>query len=262
MHKSKTYEDVRFSADTLREAVTQVRSLLKEPDAGFNDTIFIVGTEDSQWTYNTVDEFYSEYRASKHAAYMCLILDPYVIEVDIYSRVTKVRIAGHSRGEIESVFEVFERNVEKAKLPLAQKSETTKPIVFIGHGRSSTWRDLKDHLQDKHQVKVVAYETGARAGHTIRDILVDLIGRSSFALLVLTSEDEQADGSMRARQNVIHEAGLFQGRLGFHRAIMLLEEGVDEFSNVAGIQHLQFSKGNIKEVFGEVLATLKREFGQ
>jgi hypothetical protein len=39
-----------------------------------------------------------------------------------------------------------------------------------------------------------------------------------------------------------------------------LEEGVDEFSNIAGIQHIPFSKGHINGTFGEVLAVIKREF--
>jgi predicted nucleotide-binding protein len=38
----------------------------------------------------------------------------------------------------------------------------------------------------------------------------------------MTAEDEQADGNHHARMNVIHEVGLFQGRLGFERAIVLL----------------------------------------
>jgi len=123
------------------------------------------------------------------------------------------------------------------------------------------WRDLKDHLAEKHGYQVEAYEVGARAGHTIRDILANMLQKSSFACLVLTAEDEMADGKMRARQNVIHETGLFQGRLGFKRAIVLLEDGAEEFSNISGIHQIRFGKGNIKETFGEVLATLRREFG-
>jgi predicted nucleotide-binding protein len=119
---------------------------------------------------------------------------------------------------------------------------------------------LKDHLTDKHGYKIEAYETGARAGHTIRDILDEMASKSSFALLVMTGEDEDKSGNSRARQNVVHEVGLFQGRLGFSRAIVLLEEGTEEFSNMFGIQQIRFSKNNIRETFGEVLATLKREF--
>ena len=122
------------------------------------------------------------------------------------------------------------------------------------------WRDLKDHLQDKHGYSIEAYEVGARAGHTIRDMLEQMLSSSSFAILVLTAEDETSNGKFLARQNVIHETGLFQGRLGFNRAIVLLEKGTEEFSNIHGIEQIRFSKNNIKETYGEVLATLKREF--
>ena len=87
-----------------------------------------------------------------------------------------------------------------------------------------------------------------------------MLSKTSFAILVLTGEDKMPEGSFRARQNVVHEAGLFQGRLGFNRAIILLEAGTEEFSNVQGIEQIRFGKGNINETFGDVLATLRREF--
>jgi len=40
-----------------------------------------------------------------------------------------------------------------------------------------------------------------------------------------------------------------------------LEDGTEEFSNIHGINQIRYGQGNIKETFGEVLATLKREFG-
>jgi predicted nucleotide-binding protein len=87
-----------------------------------------------------------------------------------------------------------------------------------------------------------------------------MVSSASFALLVHTAEDEQADGSMRARENVVHETGLFQGRLGFERAIVLREDGCADFSNISGLQEIRFHEGNIRETFGEVVATIRREF--
>ena len=78
----------------------------------------------------------------------------------------------------------------------------------------------------------------------------------------MTGEDKTEDGGIRARQNVVHELGLFQGKLGFTKAIVLLEDGTEEFSNIHGINQIRYGKGNIKKTFGEVLATLKREFGR
>jgi predicted nucleotide-binding protein len=80
---------------------------------------------------------------------------------------------------------------------------------------------------------------------------------AAFAFIVMTADDEQADGEMRAHQNVIHEAGLFQGRLGFERAIVLVEEGCSGFSNIDGLTVIRFPPGRIRSSFGDVQRTLK-----
>ena len=64
---------------------------------------------------------------------------------------------------------------------------------------------------------------------------------------------------MRARMNVVHEAGLFQGRLGFKKAIILLEEGCEEFSNIEGLGHIPFPPGHISSAFEQVRRVLERE---
>jgi predicted nucleotide-binding protein len=223
---------------------------------------FKVDHDDAAWSYDNVEEFLADYR--KYNGYAYAVLDGAVVNLDItaYKWQSTVSMKAPLRADIEAFFDVFEKNVEACKLPVVPSppAAAAKPVIFIGHGRSGLWRELKDHLQDKHGVSVEAYESGARAGHTIRDILEDMASKSTFALLVLTGEDEQSDGTLRARQNVIHEAGLFQGRLGFARAIVILEEGVEDFSNMHGVQYIKFAKGNIKETFGEILATLRREF--
>ncbi|GAA1323053.1 hypothetical protein GCM10020360_28240 [Nonlabens tegetincola] len=140
------------------------------------------------------------------------------------------------------------------------KETEVKPKIFIGHGRNEQWRALKEHLQDHHGFSVRAFETGSRAGHTIRDILDSELDNANFAFIVMTGEDEQGDGALRARQNVVHEAGLFQGKMGFDRAIIVLEEGVENFSNVDGVQYIPFARGNIREAFGDAAATIKRVF--
>lgn len=219
-----------------------------------------VYVDGANWHHDSESEFYADYRRSTSDFFYReshYTKPEGRLTIKGYSTDCWVSVEAASRPEIEDVLGVFERNATNAKLPAAKAKQ---PKIFIGHGRSLQWRELKDHLQDKHEYCVKAYEVGARAGHAIRDIVTEMLDESNFALLLLTAEDEMQDGKMRARQNVIHEAGLFQGRLGFHRAVVLLEEGVEEFSNISGIEQIRFGSGRIRETFGEVLATLKREF--
>ncbi len=256
MEKMKTYRHTRFGAEVLEEALVILNRITAEKNISIDYFILSVEHDDSSWSHDTKEEFYSDYRKYSNDATFSFWGTGTALHVNIYKGYTNISIKSDNRTDIGELFEVFERSKEKYYIEPAKEPEDV--IVFIGHGASSHWRDLKDHLQDKHQIKIEAYETGARAGHTIRDILEDMSKKSTFALLVMTAEDMQGDGQIRARQNVIHEIGLFQGKLGFNRAIVMMENGVEEFSNISGVQQIRYK--NISETFGEVLATIKREF--
>jgi predicted nucleotide-binding protein len=131
--------------------------------------------------------------------------------------------------------------------------------VFIGHGRSAAWRELKDFVQDRLGLPWDEFNRVPVAGVTNIARLSEMLDAAAIALLVLTGEDEMADGAVQARMNVVHEAGLFQGRLGFTKAILLLEEGCAEFSNVQGLGQIRFPKGKIAATFEEVRRVLERE---
>lgn len=131
--------------------------------------------------------------------------------------------------------------------------------VFIGHGRSLLWRELKDFIDGRLHLPWEEFNRLPAAGVTNIARLTQMLDSAGIALLILTAEDERTDGKVVARQNVVHEAGLFQGRLGFARAVILLEEGCEEFSNVQGLGHIRFPRGQIRAVFEEIRHVLERE---
>jgi predicted nucleotide-binding protein len=135
----------------------------------------------------------------------------------------------------------------------------TEGAIFIGHGHSAAWRDLKDLLQDRLSLKPDEFNLASAAGLTTKERLEEMLDSAVFAFLVMTAEDEHADTTKHARENVIHEVGLFQGRLGFRRAIILLEDGCTEFSNIQGIGQIRFPKGNIKAKSEDIRHVLERE---
>lgn len=259
MRRTKDYQSTVFPAEVLKQGHDKFVSLLPPLEKGIKRHMshsYTVGRGHEKWSYDSIEEFLADYRGGCDSFYLREDSGDLTLELNAYGQTVQLSVSAKSSREIATIFEQFDSVAEKYQvLP-----DEVSPTIFIGHGHSKLWRDLKDHLHEQHGYDVEAYETGARAGHAVRDVLEDMLDESSFAILVMTAEDEMGDGKFRARQNVVHEAGLFQGRLGFPRAIVLREAGTEEFSNLAGINELQFSKGNIKEVFGDVVATLRREF--
>jgi predicted nucleotide-binding protein len=131
--------------------------------------------------------------------------------------------------------------------------------VFFGHGRSPVWRELKDFVHDRLGLDWEEFNREAVAGLATTERLHDMLQSAQFAFLLMTADDELADGTPQARPNVIHEIGLFQGKLGMRRAIVLLEEGCPEFSNIVGLSQIRFPKGRISACFEEVRQVLARE---
>jgi len=131
--------------------------------------------------------------------------------------------------------------------------------IFVGHGGSLQWRVLKDFIQDTLGLHWDEFNRVPVAGITNVGRLQEMLDEASVAFLVLTAEDERTSGATVARQNVVHEAGLFQGRLGFDRAIVMLEDGCDAFSNINGLGQIRFPAGRIETSFEEVRRVLIRE---
>lgn len=99
-----------------------------------------------------------------------------------------------------------------------QEAQLRPRGVFIAHGSSPLWRSVRDYLRDDLGLDVHHFEETPHDSREITAALNDYLRRCSFAVCVLTNEDLMASGANRARQNVVHEAGLFQGRYGFQRA--------------------------------------------
>jgi len=142
--------------------------------------------------------------------------------------------------------------------PVKKKTSKGTGKVFIGHGRSKLWARVQIFLKEDLNIETLVFEDDTRTSESIVNVLESFLDNSSFAILILTAEDDTANGTSRARQNVIHEAGLFQGRLGFDKVIILKQEGIEEFSNIAGLQYVPFTGENIEQCFYEIQRKFKK----
>lgn len=265
--KALHFRRTRFSVEVVKEAV-RVFDQQTNPNGILKPRLDMsVALEDEEQEYDDEEEFFADYRKSSDSArYVRRFGDEghNTAVMHVSSRPgtrlndvqVDVKVEAERLPQILAVLSVFEANKEKSLLPVVVPKKKDL-IVFIGHGHSDDWKQLKDHLREMHGFEVVAYETGPRPGHTIEHVLRTMLNKATIAFLVMTGEDETVTGSINPRLNVVHELGLFQGKLGFEKAIILLKRGVAEFSNIEGVQQIRFT--DIKEVFGEVVATINRE---
>ncbi len=251
--KSFTYLNIKFSASVIIDAYNKFIDIIDKESPEYQS--YSLSTNNEEWELPNIDEFIAGYEKSDESS---LTVRKDLSTLRIYNNInwTRIAISHIQRDKINSLFNIFDSNKNSNIIINRTPKRFT---VFIGHGGNSQWKELKDHLSEKHQFNIDAYEIGATAGYTIKEILSSKLDNASMALLVCTGENKDNQDLPHARENVIHELGLFQGRLGFSKAIILLEHEVQEFSNIHGIQQLRFSKGNIKEVFGDVIAAINRE---
>lgn len=184
-----------------------------------------------------------------------LIPPPHIV---VLSRIHAARAPFFSCADLNKHIKIFVSHIQRLKNE-ANQEDRVPTRVFIGHGHSPLWRELKDFIYDRLNLPWDEFNRLPVAGISTTIRLSQMLDQACIAFLVMTAEDEHSNGNLHARENVIHEAGLFQDRLGFERAIILLEEGCEEFSNIKGLVQIRFPKGNISAVFEDVRQVLERE---
>ena len=159
--------------------------------------------------------------------------------------------------EVVKPAEELPNNTQQAVNNFPINNENKK--YFIGHGGSDIWKVLRDFLENTLKLPYEEFNRIPQAGKITSIRLKEMLESCCMAFLIMTGEDEHADDTLHARSNVIHEIGLFQAQLGYEKAIILLEEGCEIFSNIQGITYIPFPKGNIEPAFENIRGVLKRE---
>lgn len=153
-----------------------------------------------------------------------------------------------------------ERLLEWVRSVVLGRERPLPVSVFIGHGHKDDWKIIKGMLEHWN-VEVEEFNEEPVAGESVTQRLKTMLERSRFAFLVMTAEDEvgqkTANGKrLQARMNVVHEIGLFQGRLGSEYAIVLRERQAQVFSNLDGINRIDYDTGKIAALEQEIRALL------
>jgi Predicted nucleotide-binding protein containing TIR-like domain len=131
--------------------------------------------------------------------------------------------------------------------------------VFLGHGQSKCWDKLVAFLQaDMAVEQTVYFDQPYRVDHVTRDSLTEMSKELDFAIIVVAPEDEMlATTKQHGRSQALYEIAYMQGCLGDHRVAILKQEGVEEFTEIEGLNYITFSKDKIEQSFYELSRKFK-----
>jgi len=136
MQKSKKYKHTRFSGDVLREAIEVFRRKTNRGEAA-SWISMSVDNEDAHWQHDSSEEFFADYGKSPREASYVERGSPAELTVHVYGDSVAVSVGAPDRGNIEAVFEVFERHAASSRLPVKELSPDP-PTISIGRGTEPT----------------------------------------------------------------------------------------------------------------------------
>lgn len=129
--------------------------------------------------------------------------------------------------------------------------------IFIAHGGDPQWLRVRDFISKEFESPVFSFESGVWGSSQISGVLDGYLDVCGLAVCVLTVEDLiGADGGF-ARQNVVHEIGLFEGKYGPGQVILLVEDGCRFVPMSTAYEPLPFASQRINEVLWSLAEQLR-----
>ena len=149
-----------------------------------------------------------------------------------------------------------EKLIETKNTPKV-KNDSKK--IFIVHGHDEIARlQLSKILKDDLGFEPVILQEEPNVSLETIITKFERLAKDCSAAIILFTPDDEANGKLRARQNVILELGYFLGRFQDqpNRRIIIIKTGEIEIpSDISGVLYLEYFK-NMKEIFYD----LKKQF--
>jgi predicted nucleotide-binding protein len=134
--------------------------------------------------------------------------------------------------------------------------------VFITHGRNPEWMEVQRYIESTIKIPTVELSQAVSLGRTIIEKLEQESDNCGYAVIVMSGDDTGEDGSIRVRENVMHEVGWFQAKYGRGRVCLLHEDGVSIPSNISGLAYIPYPKGRIKAAFADFRDEIEAVYGK
>lgn len=112
---------------------------------------------------------------------------------------------------------------------------TITTTVFIIHGHDEEMKRSVQLFLNRAELKDVVLHEQPDKSRTIIEKLIDEGANAGYVIALLSPDDVQGDGTLRARQNVILEIGYFIGKLGRDKVRLLKRGDTEVPSDLQGI---------------------------
>lgn len=169
----------------------------------------------------------------------------------------EVNLCAEGLKEAKAYFEVYLEEIEddcaenvssdvsgisdEAKFVEKKVNSTRKKKVFIVHGHNDALKQEVARIIEKQGIEAVILSEQANQGKTIIEKIEENADVDA-AICLFTGDDygrakgtEAEENKLRARQNVVFEAGYFMGKLGRKNVIIVADKNLELPSDMQGV---------------------------
>lgn len=153
-----------------------------------------------------------------------------------------------AKGIIQSAVDALTESVSEANEEASQLVGTYDPKkVFIVHGHNETVKQSVARTLETIGLTPIILAEQPDKGRTVIEKFEKEGNDVGFAVVLLTADDKGRKNrartmQSRARQNVVFEMGYFMALLGRERVMLLLQDGVEEPSDLKGVVYTALDK--------------------
>lgn len=182
--KQKTYERVIFTPEVIKEAFKVLLTTLPDADKNLpRKTLEITLPSGEYWAHDSEDEFFADYRRGFNQAQYRKFsgggeIDFMVHSVKRNTPLSRITVRLSNRSDVEKVFNVFEANVDKCRLPEQPKEKTGGVTNWV----ADTLINIETHCPvAAHKLKLALFKLDSESAEEwqnsamlIRDAWIEL----------------------------------------------------------------------------------------
>lgn len=136
------------------------------------------------------------------------------------------------------IFKTYLSEMKRNDIP-RQKTKRNGNNIFIVHGHDGELKESVARLVEKQGIEPIILSDKANQGKTIIE-KIEKYSDVGGAICLFTADDlgrekNESELKVRARQNVVFEAGYFMGQLGRDHIAIIAENGIEMPSDLSGV---------------------------